>query len=395
MAAQQIAGVGHRVTIYERMPSPARKFLMAGRGGLNVTHSEAYETFVTRYGPSPAALLSALDAWPPSATLAWLRALGVEPVTGSSGRVFPASMKASPVLRSWLSALGAQGVRLETGHEWQGFDAQGALLFQTKSGSLSIACDAVVLALGGASWPRLGSNGAWVALLEQSGVDVAPLEAANCGVAVSWSAPFAQRFAGQPLKRIALTFGGETVRGEAMITQAGLEGGAVYALSSKIRAVIARNSATRLDVDLRPDLTEIDLVRKLSRPRAKQSTSTFLRKTLAFAPCAIGLLREAGGIPGDPSDLARAIKAVGLTVTGCAGLERAISSSGGVRFAGLDEHYMLRAKPGVFIAGEMIDWDAPTGGYLLQATFATAVAAAQGVLGWLETADARAIETAS
>lgn len=385
MAAEQLAARGHAVTIYERMPSPARKFLMAGRGGLNITHSEAFDRFAARYGNRREALLGVLEAWPPQATLAWLGGLGVETFVGSSGRVFPRAMKASPLLRAWLRRLDSQGVRLALGHDWLGFDATGALLF--KSPMLSAVCvkaDVTILAMGGASWPRLGSNGAWADILTKDGIAVAPLVPANCGVLIGWSGHVADRFGGQPLKRIALSLAGNSVRGEVVITRLGLEGGAVYALSSRVRdAAAATEGGVRLTLDLRPDMPVTELTQRLSAPRDKTSVANFLRKAVALTPAAIAVLREGGTLPSDPAALAQRIKAVALNATGCSGLERAISSAGGVTFEALDGSFMLRSRPGVFVAGEMIDWDAPTGGYLLQATLATAVAAAAGAERWL------------
>lgn len=384
MAAGQLAARGHSVTVYERMPSPARKLLMAGRGGLNITHSEDFDRFLTRYGSREGQLRAALSAWPPQQTVAWLDSLGIETFTGTSGRIFPRAMKASPLLRAWLRHLDTLGVRLALGHDWQGFGADGALVLKQPSGEpLTVAHSATLLALGGASWPRLGSNGAWTDVLQRAGVSVAPLAPANCGILIPWSAHVASRFAGEPLKRIALHMEGSSVRGEAIITRTGLEGGAVYALSSRVREAAGSRGSARLSLDLRPDMTVDDLSQRLSAPRRKLSAANFLRKAVALTPAAIALLREPGPLPQEPGALAQRIKALPLSVTGCCGLERAISTAGGVTFGSLDEHYMLRVRPGVFVAGEMIDWDAPTGGYLLQATLATAVAAANGLDLWL------------
>jgi uncharacterized flavoprotein (TIGR03862 family) len=383
MAADQLSARGYTVTVYERMPSPARKLMMAGRGGLNITHSEGFDRFLARYGSRSEALRTALLAWPPQAALAWLAGLGIETFTGSSGRVFPRAMKASPLLRAWLRRLDGAGVRLVLNCDWQGFDNSGALQFSSGRNPQTVHADATVLALGGASWPRLGSNGAWVEPLRKSGVTVAPLVPANCGVLIPWSDHVATRFAGEPLKRIALSSAGKSVRGEAIITRLGLEGGAVYALSSRIRDAVSYEGIAHLSLDLRPDMAVAELAQRLSAPRGRQSAANFLRKAVSLTPAAISLLREPGPLPSDPAALAARIKNLPLTATGCCGLERAISTAGGVMFDALDEHYMLRARPGVFVAGEMIDWDAPTGGYLLQATFATAVAAAAGVDRWL------------
>ena len=358
---------------------------MAGRGGLNITHSEDVERFITRYGNRSEALRTALQSWPPKAAMAWLAGLGIETFVGTSGRVFPRAMKASPLLRAWLRRLDSAGVRLVLGCDWQGFDSSGALVFSSGSSSnpQTVRADVTILALGGASWPRLGSNGAWVEVLRKSGVPVAPLVPANCGVMIPWSEHVATRFAGEPLKRIALSSGGKSARGEAIITRLGLEGGVVYALSSLIRDTVTQEGIAHLSLDLRPDMAVAELTQRLSAPRGKQSAANFLRKAISLTPAAIALLREPGPLPADLAALAARIKKLPLTATGSSGLERAISTAGGVTFDALDEHYMVRAHPGVFAAGEMIDWDAPTGGYLLQATLATAVAAAAGADRWL------------
>lgn len=388
MAAEILAASGHVVTIYERMPSPARKFLMAGRGGLNLTHSEPLDQLLKRYGHADGVVGAAVRAYPPSAVMAWCHALGQATFQGTSGRIFPKTLKASPLLRAWLRRLDGLGVTLERGMTWTGWDQSGALVLKDTAGlPRHVAADATLLALGGASWPRLGSDGSWVPVLEAEGVGVSPLTASNAGVVIDWSEIFRARFAGAPLKRIALSVGGARVRGEALVTRTGLEGGAVYALSPAIRdgVVETAGGGIPLNVDLRPDLDVADIARRLERPRGKQSATSFLRKSLSLAPVDIGLLREGAGkaLPSDPETLARLVKAVPLSATALAGLERAISTAGGVHQAELDERLMLTAKPGVFVAGEMIDWDAPTGGYLLQATLATAVVAARGIDHWL------------
>lgn len=382
MAAERLAGAGHAVTIYERMPSPARKLLVAGRGGLNLTHSEDFERFVPRYGAMAQVLRGWLEAFPPGALIEWAHGLGIETFTGTSGRVFPRAMKASPLLRAWLKRLDGLGVSLKTRHEWTGFGAGGALRFLASGTEALVAADAVILALGGASWPRLGSTGAWADILRREGIAVVPMAPANCGVAVAWSEPM-RRFAGVPLKRIALGLAEASVRGEAVITATGLEGGAVYALSAAVRDALMRGAPVSLTIDHRPDMTAQTIARRLSSPRGKQSTATFLRKTLALRPAQIVLVREAGPLPAAAKDLARRIKANRLEVSGLAGLERAISTAGGVSFDAVDSNLMLKARPGVFVAGEMLDWEAPTGGYLLQACFASGVAAAEGTTRWL------------
>lgn len=390
MAAEVLARNGHLVTVYDHMASPARKFLMAGRGGLNVTHSEPIDIFLSRYRPLPAPLKHAIEAFPPEALRAWAEGLGEPLFVGSSGRVFPRSLKASPLLRAWLRRLDGLGVKLETRQTWRGWTKTGALLFEHAGGAHSEAsADATLLALGGASWPRLGSDGGWTRILEANGVAVTPLAPANTGVLVPWSQHLRERFAGAPLKRIAVRFNGNEQRGEAVVTQTGLEGGTIYALSSHLREALAKDAPVAISLDLKPDETLAALAARLSAPRGKASLASFLRKRLALAPAAIALLREAapggagGALPEQPEDLAAHIKSVTIQVTGLAGLERAISTAGGVSFSAVDEHLMLKARPGVFVAGEMLDWEAPTGGYLLQASFSTAVAAAEGLSRWL------------
>ncbi|MCX7684661.1 MAG: TIGR03862 family flavoprotein [Acetobacteraceae bacterium] len=380
-AAEAAAGGGAAVTVFDRMPSPARKFLLAGRGGLNLTHSEPLERFLSRYADADPRLLDAVRAFPPGAVARWCEGLGQPVFTGSSGRVFPVAMKASPLLRAWLARLGALGVVLRTRHRWTGFApgaARGvALAFDTPDGAVTVHADAAVLALGGASWPRLGSDAAWVAALP--GVAVTPFVASNCGVRIAWSDAFRARFAGRPLKRIALACGGRRVRGEAVITDSGLEGGAVYALSAPIRAALAARGEAALTLDLRPDLAEAALAARLDGPRGARSLANHLRVAGGLPPVAAALLREA---PGDGRPLSARVKALPLRVTGLAGLDRAISSAGGVAWEALDGRFMLRAHPGVFAAGEMLGFDAPTGGYLLTACLATGRAAAAGALAW-------------
>jgi len=386
MAAEVLAASGHAVTVFDQMPSVGRKFLMAGRGGLNLTHTEPLHTFLTRYGQAAAPLSAAIEHFPPAQVVAWCEGLSQETFAGSSGRVFPKSFKSSPLLRAWLGRLSDAGVVIRTHQRWLGWDRSGALLFSGPGGiEECVKADAVVLALGGASWPRLGSTGQWRSILQATGVAVAPFEPSNCGVRIAWSALMKSRFAGEPLKRIALTCGGETRRGEAIITRDGMEGGAIYALARSFREALQKNETIPLTIDLRPDETHEQIKTRLSGFRGRQSMATFLRKALKLTPVSIALLHEATGgpLPADQMQRAELIKAVPVTVTGLAGLERAISSSGGVPFDALDENLMLRVRPGVFLAGEMLDWDAPTGGYLLQACFATGVKAAQGAVAWL------------
>ncbi len=382
-AAEVLAAAGRAVTVYDRMPSLGRKLLMAGRGGLNLTHSEPLSAFLARYHPA-GSLDRAVEAFPPAALRAWCEELGEPTFVGSSGRVFPESFKASPLLRAWLARLTERGVAIRTRHRLTEV-AEGALTFETPEGTLTLRPKATLLALGGASWPRLGSDGAWVPVLEGLGVPVSPLRPANAGFAVDWSATFRTRHAGTPLKRVALTFADRTVRGEAVVTEEGIEGGAVYALSRLLRETVIAEGTARLTLDLRPDLDAGALATRLGKSRPGDSLSARLRKAAGLAPVAVGLLREAAGtaLPAEPLALARLIKATPLTLTGTMGLDRAISTAGGVALSALDGRAMLDAQPGLFLAGEMLDWEAPTGGYLLQGAIAGGRAAAAGMLDWL------------
>jgi uncharacterized flavoprotein (TIGR03862 family) len=383
MAAERLSAAGLAVTLHDRMPSLGRKLLMAGRGGLNLTHSEALAPFLARYGAAGAWLRPILAGFPPASLVAWAEGLGQPTFVGSSGRIFPKAMKASPLLRAWIRRLEAQGVRFRLRSAWRGWTEVGDLVFRDAAGeTTTIRPDATVLALGGASWPRLGSDGAWTGHLAARGVSVAPLRPANCGVTLDWSPSFRARFAGQPLKPVALSFAGRTIRGEALVTGYGLEGGAIYALSSALREALAEGGRVVVQADLAPDLPLARLAAKLDRPPRGQSVATFLRKSANLSPVAVNLLREAHGVAlaASPSVLAGWIKATPLLLTGTQPLDRAISTAGGVDLAALDDDLMLRALPGVFVAGEMLDWEAPTGGYLLQAVLATGRAAAEGVL---------------
>jgi uncharacterized flavoprotein (TIGR03862 family) len=383
MAAEALRAGGAEVTVYDRMPSAGRKFLMAGRGGLNLTHSEQLGSFLSRYGDAKDALGGAIETFPPDALRAWSAALGQETFIGSSGRVFPKAMKASPLLRAWLRRLDAAGVRFALRHHWTGWDEAQRLTFSAPHSPVGV--DATVLALGGASWPRLGSDGGWTDALTRAGVDVSALKPSNCGFLVDWSEHL-KRQAGQPLKRIAVSFGDRAVRGEAIITESGIEGGAVYALSPYLRRAIDAGGEATIHIALRPDMVIDEIGRRLTVPRGKQSLSTFLRKTLKLSSTEIGLLQEATGgkvATLAPIEIAQLINAVPIRLTGVAPIARAISTAGGVAFAAIDARFMLRKCPGVFVAGEMLDWEAPTGGYLLQACFATGVAAARGALDWI------------
>ncbi len=388
MAAEVLAQGGARVTVYDAMPSAGRKFLMAGRGGLNLTHSEPLDAFLARYREAKPQLAAAIEAFPPDRLREWCEALGQETFVGSSGRIFPKALKASPLLRAWLRRLDAAGVRFSLRHRWTGWDESGRLLFKTPGGQIAVEAGATLLALGGASWPRLGSDGGWVKTLGARGVIISPLKPANCGFVVAWSEIFRDRFEGVPLKGIATAFGTLGLRGEAMITRDGIEGGAIYALSAELREAILSSGHATLHIALRPDTS--DLVTRLSAPRGKQTFSNWLRKATQLSPVAIGLLQEAAKLLGislpslSPKNLAELINAVPVELIGIAPIARAISTAGGIALDELDADFMFRRLPGVFAAGEMLDWEAPTGGYLLQACFATGAAAGKGALKWLK-----------
>ncbi len=388
MAAEVAARAGACVTIYDRMPSPGRKLLLAGRGGLNLTHSEPTASFHARYGRAESVLASSLTAFGPDAMRAWCADLGVPTFIGTSGRVFPTCMKTSPLLRAWLRRLFAAEVTFRLRYRWQGWDEGGRLAFGTPEGTQHVDADAVVLALGGASWPQLGSDGGWTGVLADLGAAVAPLRPANCGFAVTWSDVFRRRFEGQALHNVALTFGSAQARGEATVTAMGIEGGAVYALAAPLRDAIATEGAAILHVALRPDLSCETLIAKLARRRRKETMANSLRKTLHLDATAVGLLREATreGRPltaHDDHALASLINAVPVRLEAPLSMAGAISSAGGITLDELDDAFMLRRRPGVFVAGEMLDWEAPTGGYLLQASFATGARAGRGAADWL------------
>ena len=374
IAAETLALAGFSVAVFDAMPSVARKFLIAGRGGLNLTHSEPLDRFLTRYRPQVPRLLDAVRAFPPASLIAWCESLGIATFIGSSGRVFPQALKASPLLRAWLGRLGALGVTFHARHRCVGL---APLRFATPHGEAIHEADAVVLAMGGASWPRLGSDGGWTDLLPD--VAIAPFAPSNVGFILPWSAKLAP-FAGMPLKRIAVCFDGATRRGEAVLTATGLEGGAVYALSGPIRDAIARDGAATFSLDLRPDLSLEEVRARLSQRSRAETVSTMLRKALTLPPVAIALLQEVRHAGGE-ADLATLVKALPMTTRATQGLARAISSAGGITWNEVDARFMLKRHPGIFVAGEMLDWEAPTGGYLLQGCFATGVAAARGVLG--------------
>jgi uncharacterized flavoprotein (TIGR03862 family) len=390
MAAELLAQGGARATVYDAMPSAGRKLLMAGRGGLNLTHSEPLEAFLDRYREARPNLEAAIRRFPPDRLRAWCEDLGQPTFVGSSGRIFPKVLKASPLLRAWLRRLDTMGVQFSLRHRWTGWDESGRLLFETPEGQHAVDARATVLALGGASWPRLGSDGGWVETLGTKGLKVSPLKPANCGFTVGWSDIFRDRFEGEPLKGIALSYGDRTVRGECVITRSGIEGGAIYALSAALREAVLGSGEAKLRIALRPDLQISALAARLSAPRGKQTFSNWLRKAAQLSPVGVGLLQEAAKVSGislsslSEDEFAELINAVPARITGIAPIARAISSAGGIAFDELDADFMIRRMPGVFAAGEMLDWEAPTGGYLLQACFATGAAAGRGALRWLE-----------
>ncbi len=382
MAAEVLASAGVAVTVYEQMPSVGRKLLLAGRGGLNLTHSEGLPKLLGRYGPAEAQLATAISAFGPDDLRAWCAGLGQDTFVGSSGRVFPTAMRATPLLRAWLARLDALGVELAVRSRWRGWDQTGALVVERPGGQELLHPDVTVLALGGATWPRVGADGAWVPVLRAARVAVAPLRPANCGFVVAWSPVFAERFAGASLKNVSLSHRGASVRGDTTITTTGIEGGPVHVLSASLRDAIEADGSATLHADLHPDLSVAELRARLARGRARDSRSSILKRVGGLQPVAAGLLREANGnrLPGDAAGLARAVKEVRLTLAATEPLARAISTAGGVALTELDDTFMLRRRPGVYVVGEMSDWEAPTGGYLLQATFSTAVLAARAAI---------------
>lgn len=388
MAAEVLSQAGIRVDLYDGMPSVGRKFLLAGVGGMNITHSEAYPAFLSRYAeraPQIAPLLRSFDA---DALCKWIHELGIETFVGSSGRVFPTDMKAAPLLRAWLKRLRDSGVVIHTRHRWLGWDEHGALRIDSPDGEISIKPDATLLALGGGSWSRLGSDGAWMLPLEQRGVRLAPLQPSNCGFEVqAWSELMVSKFAGAPLKNIAIGLNDDIPRlGECVITATGIEGSLIYALSAPIREAINRYGAAVIHIDLLPDRPVDKLQTALSKPRGSRSMAKHLHSQVGIDGVKAALLRELTDAAtfADPEILARAIKALPLTLVKTRPLDEAISSAGGVTFEAVDERLMLKALPGVFCAGEMLDWEAPTGGYLLTGCFASGRAAGLGVLQWLK-----------
>lgn len=387
MAAEALAASGAAVQVFDAMPSVGRKFLLAGVGGMNITHSEPYPAFVGRYAERSREIDALLRDFDADALRQWIHDLGIETFVGTSGRVFPTDMKAAPLLRAWLKRLGDSGVVIHTRHRWLGWNAEGALRIAYPQGELSVQADAVVLALGGGSWARLGSDGAWLPLLTERAVDISPLQPSNCGFEVAgWSELLVNKFAGAPLKNIALAMPGSPPRkGEFILTAQGVEGSLVYAWSAPVREAINREGRATLLLDLLPDKPVHKIAQALAKPRGSRSMAKHLHSQLGIDGVKAGLLRELTDQAtfADPQALAAAIKALPIELVRTRPLDEAISSAGGVRFTGLDEGLMLRQLPGVFCAGEMLDWEAPTGGYLLTACFASGLRAGKAAAEWL------------
>ncbi|MBY3600062.1 MULTISPECIES: TIGR03862 family flavoprotein [Rhizobium] len=383
-AAELLSLSGHAVTVYDAMPTFARKFLLAGKSGLNITHSEDYIRFVTRFGTASVRLRAALDAFTPNDIRDWASGLGTETFVGSSGRVFPITMKASPLLRAWLRRLEGQGVTLRTRHRWTGFAEEG-YVFETPQGRSVFHCDATLLALGGASWPRLGSDASWLPWLAERGVEIDPFRPANCGFVVGWSKSLRERFAGEPVKSVTASSEAGTFPGEFVITGSGIEGSLIYAHAAALRDRLQSHGRAVLTLDLAPGRTAERLTRDLARQDVKSSFSNRLRKGAGIDGVKAALLRELAPERdrSDPRHLADMIKALPIPLLDTRPIAEAISSAGGIRWSGIDEGFMLKALPGTFVAGEMLDWEAPTGGYLLTACLATGRAAARGIETWL------------
>ncbi|MEJ2392250.1 MAG: TIGR03862 family flavoprotein [Gammaproteobacteria bacterium] len=390
MAAEVIARQGVAVAVYDAMPSLGRKFLMAGKSGLNLTHAEDLDRFLSRYGDRRDVLTPLVEAFGPQALREWARDLGVATFIGSSGRVFPTAMKAAPLLRAWLHRLRATGVRIHVRHRWLGFTADGGLRFATPDGEVQVRAAATVLALGGGSWARLGSDGGWVPILQQFGISLRSLQPANCGFEVNWSAHLRERFAGEALKSVSLRLldragVGRQQQGDFVVTTYGIEGGLVYAFAAELREIINVHGQATLYLDLLPDWPAEKIHTALRKPRGKRSMSQYLRRQLGLTGVKLALIHEliSSSTMSDPLAFAEAIKALPIVCERARPIDEAISTAGGIPFEALDAHLMLKQLPGVFCAGEMLDWEAPTGGYLLTACFASGYAAAHGVLHWL------------
>lgn len=385
MAAEVLSAAGHAVTVFEAMPTVARKLLMAGKSGLNITHAEDYDSFRQRFGEAEPRLRAALDDFTPDMLRDWAQGLGQETFVGTSGRVFPTVMKASPLLRAWLARLEAQGVTIRTRHRWTGFSGEH-LVFSTPEGEITINADAVLLALGGASWPRLGSDAAWVPALAAKGVELSPFRPANCGFDVDWSDVFRERFAGEAVKSTVTISPAGAFQGEFVITKHGIEGSVIYAHSAALRDRLEQAGKVSLAIDLAPARTVERLSLDLGKLGRKESFANRMRKAAGLSAVKVGLLREIfPDIAAMPDEFVAArIKHAEIPLLQARPIAEAISSAGGIAWSGLDESYMLERLPGIFAAGEMLDWEAPTGGYLLTACFATGKAAAKGMAGWLE-----------
>jgi uncharacterized flavoprotein (TIGR03862 family) len=386
MAAEVISAQGVKVDVYDSMPSLGRKFLMAGKGGLNITHSEPFEQFVSRYGKRRPQIEPMLKVFGPEELRQWVHGLGIDTFVGTSGRVFPVGMKASPLLRAWLRRLNDSGVTFHLRHKWTGWLPDKSLKFESPNGEIAVRADAILLALGGGSWARLGSDGAWTSWLTKVGAEVKPLRPANCGFEVTWTLHFRERFEGHPIKSVVLSFGSFHQQGEFIVTKEGVEGGLIYAASALLRDEIDARGKALMMLDLAPDRSHEWLVERLSRSRGSRSMASHLEKTVNLKGVKAGLLREF--VPKEDfwnlQPLAHFIKNLPIPLIATRPLDEAISSAGGVTFESLDEHLMLRAMPGVFCAGEMLDWEAPTGGYLINACMASGYAAGHGVLKWLD-----------
>jgi uncharacterized flavoprotein (TIGR03862 family) len=385
MAAEVLSQSDVQVDVYDSMPSVGRKFLMAGKSGLNLTHSEPFEQFVTRYGSRRKYIEPMLKEFGTNELRIWARELGIETFVGTSGRVFPVNMKANPLLRAWLTRLQNNGVTIHTRHKWMGWNKDQSLRFETGEGEKSVKADAVILALGGGSWRKLGSDGAWTSWLEQAGVKVEALKSSNCGFDVAWSSHFKEKYQGHPLKSVILSFESFRQQGEFVITKHGVEGSLIYACSAQIRDVIAARGKANIQLDLAPSVTREEALKRLSKPRGSKTMASHLEKTVGIKGVKAGLLREflSKDDFGNNERLADAIKQLSIPLISPRPLDEAISSAGGVLFEELDQHLMLNKLPGMFCAGEMLDWEAPTGGYLLTACFASGRVAGNGALKWL------------
>jgi uncharacterized flavoprotein (TIGR03862 family) len=388
MAAEVLSQAGVGVDVYDAMPSVGRKFLMAGKSGLNLTHAEALDTFLSRYGRERDWVGRWLADFGPEHLRDWARGLGIDTFVGSSGRVFPTGMKAAPLLRAWLHRLRATGVRFHMRHRWLGWDEQDKLRFATPTGEQKVGAGdtAIIIALGGGSWAKLGSDGAWVPLLQARGAAIAPLKPANCGFEIVWSEHLHSKFAGQPVKSVVATFGGERRQGDCVITQHGVEGSLIYAFAASLREAIGANGHATLLLDLAPGKSLERLTQEIAHPRGARSMASHLQSRAGIAGVKAGLLRECATRDdyADATRLAATIKALPLRLDAPRPLDEAISSAGGVMASALDDRLMLNALPGVFCAGEMLDWEAPTGGYLLTACFASGYAAGHGAMAWLQ-----------